>query len=53
MENLRESVDRELMSGRIIQAVKLYREATGCALREAMDFVRERDAELGRGRPSA
>ncbi|MFE6866126.1 hypothetical protein ACFVFS_06185 [Kitasatospora sp. NPDC057692] len=53
MENLSESVDREIMSGRVIRAVKTYLDASGCTPQEAMDFVRERDAELHRDRPSA
>jgi hypothetical protein len=54
MDNLRESVDREITSGRgIIYAIKAYRDASGCTLREAMDFVRERDAELHRDQQSA
>ncbi|MFB8201517.1 hypothetical protein [Kitasatospora purpeofusca] len=51
MENFPESVDREILGGRIVHAVKVYREASGCTLREAMDVVRERDAKLGRDRP--
>ncbi|MGY0466649.1 hypothetical protein ACW14Y_41290 [Kitasatospora sp. cg17-2] len=50
MENLPESVDRETPGSRIVHAVKAYREASGCTLRDAMDVVRERDAELGRDR---
>ncbi|MFB7619339.1 hypothetical protein [Kitasatospora sp. NPDC056181] len=52
MENLPESVDHEILSGRIIHAIKAYQDASGCTIHEAMDFVRERDAELHRDRPN-
>ncbi|MFC7969497.1 hypothetical protein [Streptomyces cinereoruber] len=52
MDNLLESVDREILSGRFIHAIKAYRDASGCTAREAMDFVRKRDAVLPRDRPS-
>ncbi|WP_199836934.1 MULTISPECIES: hypothetical protein [unclassified Streptomyces] len=52
MSNLPESVDREILNGRIIHAIKAYQNASGCTIREAMDFVRERDAELHRDRPN-
>ncbi|MFD6891758.1 hypothetical protein [Streptomyces sp. NPDC059957] len=52
MENLPESVDREILSGRIIHAIKAYRDASGCTIHEAMDFVEERRTELRRHRPS-
>ena len=52
MENLPENVDCEILSGRIIHAIKAYRDASGCTIHEAMDFVEERRAELRRDRPS-
>jgi hypothetical protein len=47
-----ESVDREILGGRIIHAIKALRDASGCTIHEAMDFVEERRAELRRDRPS-
>ncbi|MFI5621410.1 hypothetical protein [Streptomyces sp. NPDC051567] len=52
MENPPESVDREILGGRIIRAIKAFRDASGCTIHEAMDFVEERRAELRRDRPS-
>ncbi|MFB7026619.1 MULTISPECIES: hypothetical protein [unclassified Streptomyces] len=52
MDTLLENVDREILNGRIIHAIKAYRDASGCTIHQAMDFVRERDAELHRDRPS-
>ncbi|OKI99901.1 hypothetical protein [Kitasatospora sp. CB01950] len=51
MENLPESVDREILGGRIIHAIKAFRDASGCTLHEAIDVVDERAAELRRDRP--
>ncbi|MFC8455266.1 hypothetical protein [Kitasatospora sp. NPDC057223] len=52
MENPPESVDREILDGRIIHAIKAFRDASGCTIHEAMDFVEERRAALRRDRSS-
>ncbi|MFF3013616.1 hypothetical protein [Streptomyces sp. NPDC057939] len=52
MNDVSENVDHEILSDRIIHAIKAYRDASGCTIHEAMDFVEERRAELHRHRPS-
>ncbi|MET7684216.1 hypothetical protein [Streptomyces sp. NPDC005423] len=52
MNDVPEDVDHEILSGRIIHAIKAYRDASGCTIHEAMDVVEERRAELRRDRPS-
>ncbi|MER5965381.1 hypothetical protein [Streptomyces sp. NPDC002057] len=52
MKNVPESVDHEILNGRIIHAIKAYRDASGCTIHEAIDFVEERRTELHRDRPS-
>ncbi|MFD6876993.1 MULTISPECIES: hypothetical protein [unclassified Streptomyces] len=52
MKNVPESVDHEILNGRIIHATKAYRDASGCTIHEAMDFVEERRTELRGNRPS-
>jgi ribosomal protein L7/L12 len=39
-------VNQALFAGRLIEAIKVYRSATGCDLKEAKDFVEELDARL-------
>ena len=46
MAELPESVDRDLLEGRTILAVKAIREAQGCPLREAVDLYHQRYREL-------
>jgi hypothetical protein len=43
---LPESVDRDILEGRTILAVKAIREAQGCPLREAVDLYHQRYGEL-------
>ncbi|MEV5435147.1 hypothetical protein AB0K80_03790 [Streptomyces sp. NPDC052682] len=46
MAELPESVDRDILEGRTILAVKTIREAQGCSLREAVDLYHQRYEEL-------
>ncbi|WP_425245346.1 hypothetical protein [Streptomyces sp. NEAU-NA10] len=46
MAELPESVDRDILEGRTILAVKTIREAQGCSLREAVDLYHQRYGEL-------
>ncbi|MEU3612903.1 hypothetical protein ABZ725_11420 [Streptomyces sp. NPDC006872] len=46
MAELPESVDRYILEGRTILAVKAIREAQGCPLREAVDLYHQRYGEL-------
>ena len=46
MADLPESVDRDILEGRTILALKRIREATGCSLREAVDLYAQRYGEL-------
>lgn len=45
-DDVSQRVDGELFAGRKIQAIKLYREATGCSLRDAKEAVDAREAKL-------
>jgi len=40
------ALDAEILAGRSIQAIKRYRVATGCGLKEAKDYVDARRATL-------
>jgi hypothetical protein len=46
VEELPESVDRDILAGRTILAVKAIREAQGCSLHEAVDLYHRRYGEL-------
>ncbi|NUS12597.1 MAG: hypothetical protein HOY69_14560 [Streptomyces sp.] len=46
MAELPESVDRDILEGRPIHAVKTIRESQGCSLPEAVDLYARRCAEL-------
>ncbi|MFF5840031.1 hypothetical protein ACIP25_03705 [Streptomyces massasporeus] len=46
MAELPESVDRDILEGRSILAVKTIREAGGCSLHQAVDFYHQRYGEL-------
>ncbi|MFJ8083384.1 hypothetical protein ACIQ6Y_22600 [Streptomyces sp. NPDC096205] len=46
MAELPERVDRDILEGRAILAVKTIREAQGCSLREAVDLYHQRYGEL-------
>lgn len=45
-EQVSSDVDAELLAGRKIQAIKLYRQATGAGLAEAKRAVEQREAAL-------
>jgi ribosomal protein L7/L12 len=44
-------IDDEIYAGKKIQAIKLYREASGVGLKEAKDAVEERQRELEKESP--
>ncbi|MER5834847.1 hypothetical protein ABT116_29415 [Streptomyces sp. NPDC002130] len=46
MPELPESLDRNILEGRTILAVKAIREAQGCSLREAVDLYHQLYGEL-------
>ncbi|MGQ4383064.1 hypothetical protein [Streptomyces sp. SAS_270] len=46
MAELPESVDRDILEGRTILAVKKIREAQGCSLHQAVDLYHQRYGEL-------
>ncbi|MFF7447457.1 MULTISPECIES: hypothetical protein [unclassified Streptomyces] len=46
MAELPARVDRDILEGRTILAIKTIREARGCSLREAVDFYHERYRQL-------
>jgi hypothetical protein len=52
MDQLPESVDRDIVEHRIILALKAIREACDCTLHEALDVFAERYEELRRDRPN-
>jgi hypothetical protein len=52
MDQLPESVDRDIVEHRIILALKAIREARDCTLHEALDVFAERYEELRRDRPN-
>ncbi|WP_411071253.1 hypothetical protein [Streptomyces sp. cmx-4-25] len=51
MENLSESLDRDILEQRIIPALMTIREALDCTLHEAIDIFAQRYEELRRDRP--
>jgi hypothetical protein len=51
MEDLPESVDRDILENRIIFAVRAIREASGCTLHRAVELASRRYGELRRDRP--
>ncbi|MDV9174763.1 hypothetical protein R6V09_32215 [Streptomyces sp. W16] len=51
MEQLPESVDREILEHRIIPALVTIRETLGCTLHQALDVFAERYEELRDDRP--
>ncbi|MFI0242607.1 hypothetical protein [Streptomyces sp. NPDC016845] len=51
MEQLPESVDRDIFEHRIIFALMTIREALGCTLHQALDVFAQRYEELRRDRP--
>jgi hypothetical protein len=46
VEELPESVDREILEGRTILAIQTIRESQGCSLRDAIDLYHQRYAQL-------
>jgi ribosomal protein L7/L12 len=44
--NVMDRVNQALFAGRLIEAIKTYRSATGCGLKEAKDFVEALDGRL-------
>ncbi|WP_370075910.1 hypothetical protein [Streptacidiphilus sp. MAP12-16] len=46
MEELPESVDRDILEKRTISALRTIRESQGCSLHEALDLLQERFQEL-------
>ncbi|MFB7619341.1 hypothetical protein [Kitasatospora sp. NPDC056181] len=51
MEELPESVDRDILDRQIIRAIKAIRDASGCTIHEALDVFTQRYEELRRDRP--
>ncbi|MBP0453031.1 hypothetical protein J5Y04_26310 [Kitasatospora sp. RG8] len=51
MEELPESVDRDILDHRIIRAIKAIRDASGCTIHAALDIFTQRYEELRRDRP--
>ncbi|MEU9623860.1 hypothetical protein [Streptomyces sp. NPDC048155] len=51
MEDLSESVDRDILDHRTILAIKAIRDASGCTVHEALDVFARRHEELRRDRP--
>ncbi|MBO1417862.1 hypothetical protein [Streptomyces sp. FH025] len=51
MEDLPESVDRDILDHQIILAIKAIRNASGCTIHEAIDVFAQRYEELRRDRP--
>ncbi|MFE3525639.1 hypothetical protein ACFXOD_29255 [Streptomyces sp. NPDC059161] len=51
MEQLPESVDRDILEERISFALKTIRETQGCTLHQALDVFAQRYEELRRDRP--
>ncbi|MFJ2272249.1 hypothetical protein ACIOHO_39330 [Streptomyces sp. NPDC087849] len=50
LEDLSESVDRDILDHRIILAIKAIRDASGCTVHEALDVFARRHEELRRDR---
>ncbi|MGW0831768.1 hypothetical protein [Streptomyces prunicolor] len=53
MEQLPESVDRDILEHRIIAAITTIRETLGCTIHQAIDVFTERYEGLRRDRPDA
>jgi hypothetical protein len=51
MEQLPESVDRDILENRIIPALRTIRDTLGCTLHQALDVFAQRYEELRRDRP--
>ncbi|MFI6400659.1 hypothetical protein [Streptomyces sp. NPDC050548] len=51
MEQLPESVDRDILRHRTVAAIATIRETLGCGIHQAVDVLAERYAELRRDRP--
>ena len=51
MEQLPESVDRDILRHRTVAAIATIRETLGCTLHQATDVLAERYEELRRDRP--
>ncbi|MDV7219213.1 MULTISPECIES: hypothetical protein [Streptomyces] len=51
MEQLPESVDRDILEHRIIAAIATIRETLGCTIHQAIDVFAERYEGLRRDRP--
>ena len=51
MEQMPESVDRDILEHRIIPALRTIRETLGCTLHQALDVFAQRYEELRRDRP--
>ncbi|MDR3036098.1 MAG: hypothetical protein LBV78_23900 [Kitasatospora sp.] len=51
MEQLPESVDRDILERRNVFALKTIRETLGCTLHEAVDVLQQRYEKLCRDRP--
>ncbi|MEV6508898.1 hypothetical protein AB0M61_22635 [Streptomyces sp. NPDC051642] len=51
MEQLPESVDRDILEHRIITAIATIRETLGCTIHQAIDVFAERYEGLRRDRP--
>ena len=49
IESAMPAIDVQIRSGNLIQAIKLYRDATGLGLKESKDFVDDRKRQLGAG----
>lgn len=47
----RQQIADAIAAGRKIEAIKLYREATGCDLKDAKDFIEKLTAELQKADP--
>ncbi len=50
-EQQRAAILNELMKGNKIEAIKLYREATGAGLKDAKDFIEALVAKVNQERP--
>ncbi|MEV1081379.1 hypothetical protein AB0I98_24535 [Streptomyces sp. NPDC050211] len=51
MEQLPESVDRDILQHRTISAIATIRETLGCTVHQAIDVYAQRYEELRRDRP--
>ncbi|MBK3565804.1 MULTISPECIES: hypothetical protein [unclassified Streptomyces] len=51
MEQLPESVDRDILRHRTVAAIATIRETLGCSIHQAVDVLAKRHEELRRDRP--